>query len=73
VNHSKGFKDWHTGAHTNTVEWTNNGLKYHIHARNRTANSMEEHLLEFIWRRRNATALWEAFIIALKEIHYDIE
>lgn len=73
VNHSKGFKDWHTGVHTNTVEGTNNGLKYHIHARNRTANSMEEHLLEFIWRRRNATALWEAFIIALKEIHYDIE
>jgi len=56
VNHSKCFKDARTGVHKNTVEGTNNGLKYHIHARNRTADGMEEHLLEFIWRRRNAAA-----------------
>jgi transposase-like protein len=73
VNHSKCFKDATTGVHTNTVEGTNNGLKYYIHARNRTADRMEEHLLEFVWRRRNALALWEAFIIALRDIHYDIE
>ena len=73
VSHSKFFKDVRTGVHTNTVEGTNNGLKYHIHARNGTADGMEEHLLEFIWRRRNASALWEVFIIALREIHYDIE
>lgn len=73
VNHSLHFSDPQTGVNTNTVEGTNNGLKYHIHARNRSADGIDEHLLEFVWRRKNGSCLWEAFLKALKDIHYDLE
>lgn len=71
VNHSKFFKDPITGIHTNTVEGTNNALKISICPRNRT-KSIDSHLSEFIWRRINADNLWESFIAALREVHYDI-
>lgn len=72
VNHSKCFADPATGVNTNTVEGTNNALKIQIRPRNRTSQ-VDEHLSEFIWRRKNVDRLWDAFIDALKDVHYDLE
>jgi hypothetical protein len=36
-------------------------------------NGIDEHLAEFVWRRRNADRLWDAFIDAMRDIHYDID
>lgn len=71
VNHSQTFKDPITGVCTNTVEGLNNGLKLKIKPRNRTKKGITEHLQEFVWRRVNKNRLWDAFIDALKNIHYD--
>jgi transposase-like protein len=73
VNHSIGFKDYETGVHTNYIEGTNNALKIRISPRCRTKDLIDEHLLEFIWRRNNQKELWNSFISALREIHYDLE
>lgn len=70
VNHSRFFKDPITGVHTNMIEGTWNGIKVGIPARNRTRSDFDEHLWEFIWRRRNQNNLWDGFIKALKEIEY---
>ena len=72
VNHSKHFKDPLTGTCTNRIEATWNALKISIKARNRTKASIDKHLTEFIWRRKNREALWAAFIEALRDIHYDL-
>lgn len=69
VNHSIQFKVPGTNIHTNSIEGTWNGLKLQIRPRNRT-KEVEDHLWEFIWRRRNENGLWNAFINALKDIHY---
>lgn len=70
VNHSENFKDPITGTHTNTIEGSWNALKMQIKPRNRV-KGIEEHLWEFIWRRRNADRLWDAFIDALKDAYYE--
>lgn len=72
VNHSKGFKNELNGVDTNLVEGINNGLKISIKPRNRIKNGIEFHLKEYIWRRQNKNQLWNAFIKAIKEVHYDI-
>lgn len=72
VNHSLWFKDPSTGVNTNTVEGNNNGLKIAIRPRNRTKD-VDDHLEEFVWRRKNSHRLWDAFIEALKDVHYDLE
>jgi transposase-like protein len=71
VNHSKNFKDPETGVHTNTIEGTWNGLKTRIKPRNRVKRQINDHLWEFIWRRKNSNNLWKAFIKALSEIRYE--
>ena len=48
VNHNLHFTDPKTGINTNTIEGTWNGLKLQIKPRNRTKESITEHLLEFI-------------------------
>jgi hypothetical protein len=72
VNHSQAFKDAETGVHTNFIEGTNNALKVQIAPRCRTSGCIDEHLLEFIWRRNNESDLWGAFISALRDIHYEV-
>ena len=70
VNHSKHFTDPETGVHTNTIEGLWNGIKQQIAPRSRNKNLIENHLLEFIWRKRNKDRLWEAFIDALRSTAY---
>ena len=70
VNHSKHFTDPETGVHTNTIEGLWNGIKQQIAPRSRNKNLIENHLLEFIWRKRNKDRLWEAFIDALHSTAY---
>jgi transposase-like protein len=72
VNHSQGFIDLETGVHTNTVEGTNSALKRKIPIRNRVSNGISDRLFEFIWRRQNVNSLWESFILAIKEINYEL-
>lgn len=72
VNHSVEFVDSLTGVHTNTVEGTNFAIKRQIPIRCRVRSGIEDHLAEFAWRRRNNDMLWEAFIHALRDVHYDI-
>jgi transposase-like protein len=71
VNHSFNFKDPDTGVHTNTVEGLWNGIKLRIPPRNRGQSCIDEHLMEFIWRKQNRTRLWFALLEALANIHYD--
>lgn len=58
--------------HTNTVEGTNSALKMLICPRNR-GPAVDSHLSEFVWRRQHHSRLWDAFIEALKDIHYEFE
>lgn len=46
-------------------------MKFGISPLNRTKDSMEEHILEFIWRRKHQANLWNGLIRALAAIHYD--
>jgi len=71
VNHSTNFRDPATGACTNTIEGTWAGIKVGIPARNRTEDNMQDQLLEFLWRRKNANNLWGGFINALRDIYYE--
>jgi transposase-like protein len=74
VNHSKFYKDPETGTHTNTIEGTNNGLKLRIPVRSRVHKGIDEHLFEFIWRRKHeGEDLWTVFMNAIRDIHYDLE
>jgi transposase-like protein len=73
VNHSQNYVDPDTGACTNTAEGLNSGLKRRIPVRNRTANGIEGHLFEYVWRRQNRDRLFDALIDAMAEIHYDFE
>ncbi|CAG8608377.1 854_t:CDS:2 [Acaulospora morrowiae] len=51
VNRSREFIN-SNGMHTNTIEETWKGLKIRIHPRNRDIESIDDYLLEFIWRRK---------------------
>jgi ISXO2-like transposase domain len=70
VNHSIQFIVPGTNIHTNNIEGTWNGLKTQIKPRNRNVR-IEEHLWEFIWRRKNCRRLWDAFLEALNDIVYN--
>ena len=71
VNHSQAFKSPINGACTNTAEGLNNGLKMKIMPRNRAKEGIEEHLSEYIWRELYKNNLFDSFISALRDIHYD--
>lgn len=73
MNHSENFKDPFTGVCTNKIEGLNNGLKMKIAPRNRVKGGMDDRLLEYIWRRKHRNDMWDAFLEALREIHYDFD
>jgi len=70
VNHSQNFVDPNTGVHTNTIEGTWNGIKLNISPRNRTKDAVTNHLLEFIWRKKNRNDPWAGFLNALRTTRY---
>lgn len=70
VNHSKNFRDPLTGCHTNTIEGTWNGVKMKIAPRSRVSGTIDDHLGEFIWRRKWSHDIWGGFIGALRETLY---
>jgi hypothetical protein len=65
VNHSLNFKDPVTGVHTNTIEATWSAFKRGIKPRRRTADMIDEEIEVFIWRRKNASNLWNALLDAV--------
>jgi hypothetical protein len=71
VNHSHHFVNLEDGTHTNSIKGTWNGIKLKVSPRNRTRENMEEHMLEFIWRRKHAADLWNNFIDVLRDIHVE--
>jgi transposase-like protein len=71
VNHSINFVDPESGVHTNTIEGTWSGVKRKIPVRNRNRSSIDEHLLEFVWRRKNLSSLWNSFLYALKDVAFN--
>lgn len=70
VNHSQHFVDPITGVHTNTIEGFWNGIKLQIPPRNRTRDAITNHLLEFIWRKKNQNDLWGGLVDALRTTGY---
>jgi transposase-like protein len=70
VNHSQTFVDADSGVHTNTIEGTWAGVKMRIAPRNRNSN-IQNHLFEFIWRRKYESSLWQRLLHALKETLYE--
>jgi transposase-like protein len=70
VNHSLHFKDPITGVDTNTIEGTWNGIKMTIAPRARNSGTMDERLLEFIWRRKHADDPWNGLIESFKISKY---
>jgi transposase-like protein len=65
VNHSLFFKDPETGIHTNTIEATWSAFKRNIRPRRRSPGIIDEEIEVFIWRRKHAKDLWNAFLEAL--------
>lgn len=70
VNHSEHFRDPETGIHTNKIEGTWAGMNQAIHKRSRTEKSIDNRLLEYIWRRKYQGVQWERFLICLRESKY---
>lgn len=70
VNHSENFVDPNTGVHTNTIEGLWNGIKIQISSRNRTKDAITNHLLEYIWRKKNHNDPWAGLLHALRTTGY---
>lgn len=71
VNHSLEFKDSTTGVHTNTIEGYWNGIKLSLAPRNRSKDSISDHLFEHIWRRKNKGREWTALLNALQDVSFE--
>lgn len=71
VNHSLSFRNPVNDTHTNTIEGTWCGIKRKIPIRNRNSDTIDRHLMEFIWRRKNQENLWLGLMKAFKETWFD--
>ena len=71
VNHSLNFVDPETNTHTNTIEGTWAGIKLGLPRRNRVLEGIDEHLFEFIWRRKHQINMWQGFLSALRDVSFD--
>ena len=71
MNHSMNFVDSLTETHTNTIEGSWNGIKMGIRPRNRVEGTLDDHLMEFMWRRKHKDRLWDALLDAIAEVHYE--
>ena len=70
VNHSIGFVNLENGACTNAIEGTWAGMKVRIPKRSRTTDFIGDHLMEYIWRRKNAENLWVGLLNCFSIIEY---
>jgi transposase-like protein len=71
VNHSRGFVDDESGVCTNTIESLWSWLKQKICLRGRVKDRLDGYLLEQIWHRLHKNDLWDSFLDALREGHYE--
>jgi len=69
VNHSVEFVS-ESGVHTNTIEATWCGMKILIPKRNRT-KEIDNHLWEYVWRKKNRAQLWSALMQAYTDVSYE--
>ena len=67
VNHSLHYVDPVTGAHTNSIEGTWNGLKVTIRPTNRRRGYLRGHLAKFVWLRKNRNTAWVRLATVLYE------
>jgi transposase-like protein len=68
VNHSKeNLRQKIRKIHTLTIEGTWRGIKMNLNERNRNRNVINDHLMEFVWRRKHRDNLWQSFLEALKK------
>ena len=65
VIHSENFVDPITGAHTNTIEGTWNGLRISSNTRRYSAEHIEGDAFSFMWRRRFCGSLWNRMMNAM--------
>ena len=70
VIHDENCIDPETGSHMNMIEGTWSGSKRNMPSRHIGAADISGHLLVYLWRRHNTDNLWEAFVDALKNVHY---
>jgi len=70
VNHTEGFVD-QTGIHTNHIEATWRGIKFHVSHKHMTRHLIDGHLMTYIWKRHNAQDLWFALLNAIKRVDYN--
>ena len=70
VNHTINFVA-PDGTHTNTIEGLWNGIKLNIAPRDRTREKINDHLMEFVWRKRHKDDLWGGFMEAMRTIHFE--
>jgi len=71
VNHTEGFVDQETGIHTNHIEATWRGIKFHVSHKHMTRHLIDGHLMTYIWKRHNAQDLWFALLNAIKRVDYN--
>ena len=71
VNHTEGFVDEETGVHTNNIEATWRGMKFHVSHKHMNRQLIDGHLLTYIWKRHNRHDLWFALLNAIKRVDYD--
>ena len=61
VNHSLNFKNPITDVHTSPIEGPWTMVRRSIQQRNKDTKSINEHLPEFVWRKKNKGDEWKAF------------
>ena len=71
VNHSRNFVDPQTGVHTTGIEAVWGFMKRSIPARRKCEFLLDEHLLEYIWRKKNSSTLWYSLLHTLCCVAYD--
>ena len=74
VNHTYNFVDAVTGVHTNHIEGTWYALKHTATPiRHRSPNFVAGDICTFMWKRRHAGDLWNAFLAALARVIFETE
>ena len=74
VNHNEGFIDHETGVHTNNIEATWRGMRFHMSHKHMNRALIDGHLKTFIWKRHYRGSRWGALLNAIKRVDWhDLE